>query len=83
MWYNYRLYPEINLDSYFPNITLLIDNHIIKCFCPKGRFGDAKTYWDTKNHIYSLKSEVTIDTKAPHYCRFVQGHTSGSIHDYQ
>jgi hypothetical protein len=60
-WYNHRPRPEIDVDSDFPHVAILIDNHTTACFRPKGRFGDAKTYWDAKNHTYGLKSEVAVD----------------------
>jgi hypothetical protein len=43
----------------------------------------AKIYYDRKNHIYSLKSEVVVSATPPYYCVFVSDHTSGSIHDFE
>jgi hypothetical protein len=63
-------------------VALLIDNHIIQCLRSKDKFTEAKTYFDRKNKIYSLKSEVAVDVVSFHYCR-VQDHEHRSKHDYQ
>ncbi len=50
---------------------------------PKGRFEEAKIYWDEKNAIYALKKECAVLAAKPHYCIFIQKGQVGSKHDYK
>jgi hypothetical protein len=82
-WFTHRAHPTIVEESLYPHVALLIDNLIIQCFRSKDKFTETKTYFDRKNKIYGLKSEVAVDVVSLHYCRFVQSHEHGSKHDYQ
>lgn len=62
--------------------SLVIDGFTAQISPPKMNFNDAKTYWDGKNKIYGLKTEVAVSDTAPHYCLFVSDHVPGSMHDY-
>ena len=66
-----------------PQVALLIDNHTTECHCPKASFEEAKIYWDGKNRIYGLKTEVAVMAHEPHYCVFVGKHAPGSVHDFE
>ena len=67
------------LDSSYPYIGLLVDSTSIEVYRPRGRFEEAKTYFDAKNGIYALKKEVAVSASPPHYALLAQ---VGSIHDY-
>ncbi len=66
----------------FPTVGLLIDVHTTECFRPKARFEESKIYYDGKNHIYGLKTEVAITAARPHFCVTTTPHEPGSVHDY-
>lgn len=82
-WFDSPMRPSPVNDSPFPHCALIIDGHTTACFRPKARFNDAKTYWDGKNKIYGLKTEVAIRATAPHYCVAVSAHEPASKHDYE
>ena len=65
------------------HVALLIDNHTTECFCPKTTFNESKIYYDGKNRIYGLKTEVAFMAHEPHYCVFVGKHMPGSVHDFE
>jgi hypothetical protein len=71
------------VDSPFPHVGIIIDNHTTQCYHPKVSFDEAKIYYDGKNHIYGLKSEVVVSATPPYYCVFVSDHTSSSIHNFE
>lgn len=81
-WWEKRRRPR-SIDSVrFPHIGLVGDSTSIEVFRPKGRFEEAKTYWDGKNEIYGVKKEVMVMAHPPHYALFSQDHEVGSTHDY-
>lgn len=82
-WWSNRARPTVRAASRWPHGALLIDCHTTLCYRPKGRFEDAKTYWDGKNKCYGLKSEVAVSSTPPYHCLFVAPHRPGSVHDYQ
>lgn len=82
-WFGSPLRPTPLHDSPFPHCALIVDGHTTACFRPKARFQDAKTYWDGKNKMYGLKSEVAVRATAPHYCVAVSPHEPASKHDYE
>ena len=51
-------------------------------FYCRGRFEEAKIYFDAKNGIYALKKEIAVSASPPHYALFFQEAQVGSIHDY-
>ena len=59
-----------------------MDVNAIEVFRPKGRFEEAKIYWDAKNKMYSLKFEVAITATPPYYALFVFKGKVGSEHDF-
>ena len=75
--------PEPLVGTRFPEIALLVACHTTQAFRPKAPFEEAKIYWDGKNHIYGLKSEVAVMAHAPHYCVSVADHVVASMHDYE
>jgi hypothetical protein len=81
-WWTNCLRPKPVTTSAFPHVALLIDNHTTQCFRPKTRFAETKIYWDKKNKIYGLKSEVAVSAHEPHYYQFVGSHHAASAHDY-
>jgi len=70
------------LASSYPYIALLVDSTSIEVYHPRGRFEEAKSYFDVKHGIYALKKEVAVSASAPHYALFFQQAQVGSIHDY-
>ena len=57
--------------------------HTTETYRPKAPFEEGKIYYDGKNHIYGLKSEIAVLAKKPHYCLFAARHSVGSQHDYE
>jgi hypothetical protein len=82
-WWTNHPRPKPVTTSAFSHVALLIDNHTTQCFWPKTRFAEAKIYWDGKNKIYGLKSEVAVNAHELHYYQFVGPHHVASAHDYQ
>jgi hypothetical protein len=82
-WLEPRARPQPLLGTNFPHIGVLVDCHTNESFRPKAPFEEAKIYWDGKNKIYGLKSELGIAAHPPHYCLFTAPHTVPSIHDYE
>jgi hypothetical protein len=74
--------PGDDVERRYPAAALLIDCHTTECFRPKGRFGDAKTYYDGKNCIYGVKSELAVTAARPHFFVTSTPHEPGSTHDY-
>lgn len=66
-----------------PHVALIIDNHTSECYRPKASFEEAKIYFDAKNKVYGLKTEVAVSAHEPHFCVFVGSHTPGSVHDFE
>jgi hypothetical protein len=81
-WWKDRIRP-IPLPN-TPNrwIALIVDVNSIQVFRPKGRFEEAKVYWDNKNHMYALKMEVAVSASPPHFAQFVFRGRVGSQHDF-
>lgn len=61
---------------------LLLDCTTVQVFRPRAPFNEAKLYYDSKNHIYSLKKEVAVMVSESHYCLFISKAYVGSVHDY-
>jgi hypothetical protein len=75
--------PKLLVDSPFPHVGIIINNHTTQCYYPKVSFDEVKIYYDRKNHIFCLKSEVAVSVTPPYYCVFVGDHTLGSVHDFK
>eukprot|EP01089_Gocevia_fonbrunei_P020320 TRINITY_DN7546_c0_g1_i4.p1 TRINITY_DN7546_c0_g1~~TRINITY_DN7546_c0_g1_i4.p1 ORF type:complete len:348 (-),score=58.90 TRINITY_DN7546_c0_g1_i4:28-1071(-) len=69
--------------SPYAHIALLGDSTSFQVNRPKGRFEEAKHYWDEKNGIYALKKEVAVLAAPPHFAMFVSQGTVGSDHDFK
>jgi hypothetical protein len=82
-WFDSPLRPLPLRDSPFPHCALIVDSHTTACYRPKARFGEAKIYWDGKNRVYGIKTEVAVRATAPHYCVAVSRHEPASKHDYE
>lgn len=82
-WLEPRQRPRPLSATVYPHIALLVDCHTTECFRPIGPFEEAKIYWDGKNSIYGLKSEVAVMASPPHFCLFVVPRTVPSRHDYE
>jgi hypothetical protein len=54
-WLEQKKRPVPLLTTNYPYIGLLVDSMSIEVFRPKGRFEEAKVYWDAKNCMYALK----------------------------
>jgi len=54
----------------------------MEVFRPRGRFEEAKIYFDGKNKIYAIKKEVAVLAYPPYYGLFFQKGQVGSKHDY-
>jgi hypothetical protein len=63
--------------------VLLVDAHTTPCYHPKAPFDEAKIYFDRKNRIYGLKTEVAMSVQAPHYCTHVSNSVPGSVHNLE
>lgn len=74
--------PDTDLTRDHNYAALLIDSITTECFRPEGRFEEAKHYFDGKNHIYGVKSEVAVTAARPHYYVLSSRHEPGSVHDY-
>lgn len=61
---------------------MCVDTTSQEVYRPKGRFEEAKHYWDAKNHIYALKKQVAVMAHEPHYALFLSPGVVGSQHDY-
>ena len=70
-------------DTPFPHVALLVDVTTTPCFCPRGRFEDEKVYYDAKNKIYGLKTEVAVTAQPPYFCPRVSVAVLGAIHDFE
>jgi len=81
-WWSARQRPEPLTGTVAPEVALLVDSTTIETYHPKGRFTEAKVYFDGKNKIYGVKKEIAVMAKAPHYCLFSQPYYVGSTHDY-
>ena len=66
----------------YPQVALAVDSSSQEVYRPKGRFEEAKSYWDAKNHIYALKKQVAVLACEPHYAMFSHPAVIGSKHDY-
>lgn len=82
-WLQFPVRPVPLSGTIFPYVALLIDNHTTQCNRPRAPFNEAKIYYDGKNRIYGLKTEIAVTASAPHYCVFVGAHTPGSVHDFE
>jgi hypothetical protein len=71
------------LTTNYSFIALLVDSMSVEVYRPKGRFEEAKVYWDGKHSIYALKKEVAILSTEPHYALFFQKICVGSTHEYE
>lgn len=81
-WWEARRRPVPLSHTNFPYVALLADSMTWPCFRPRGRFEDAKTYWDAKNGIYGIKKEIAVMAAPPHYALFASDGFPGSVHDY-
>ena len=54
-----KLRPKPILSNY-PYIALLVDSTSIEVYRPRGRFEEAKIYFDAKNGIYALKKNLLL-----------------------
>ena len=63
------------LDSNYPYIGLLVDSTFIEVYRPRGRFEEAKIYFDAKNGIYALKKKVAVSA-SPYACFIFSKSTS-------
>jgi hypothetical protein len=81
-WWKDRIRPFPLVDTRFNWIGLLVDVNSQEVFKPKGRFEEAKIYWDQKNYIYALKREVSVTAAPPHFALFVSKGRVGSTHDF-
>ena len=70
-------------DTPFLHVALLVDATTTPCFRPRGRFEDAKAYYDAKNKIYSLKTEVAVIAQPPYFCTHVSVVVPGTVHDFE
>jgi hypothetical protein len=70
------------LEGNYPYIGLIGDTTSMEVFRPRGRFEEAKIYWDGKNKIYALKKEVAILPYPPYFALFFQKGRVASMHDY-
>ena len=75
--------PHSDLGRDYNYAGLLVDAITIECFRPEGRFEEAKHYWDGKNHIYGLKTEVAVTASRPHLYVTSSPHEPASFHDYR
>lgn len=80
-WNPERFRPK-PLSGNFPFIGLIVDTTSMEVFRPRGRFEEAKIYFDGKNKIYALKKEVGVLAYPPYYALFFQKGRVGSQHDY-
>jgi DDE superfamily endonuclease len=60
----------------------IVDCFTTECFRPKGRFSEAKIYYDGNHWIYGLKSEISVTTARPHFYLTSSGHSPASTSDY-
>jgi hypothetical protein len=51
-----RLKPLV--DSPFPHVGIIINNHTTQCYHPKVSFDEAKIYYNGKNHIYCYQMRL-------------------------
>jgi hypothetical protein len=82
-WFDSPQRPCPLSDTPFPHVALLVDAHTTPCYCPKAPFDEAKIYFDGKNRIYGLKTEVAVSVQAPHYCMHVSNSVPGSVHNFE
>lgn len=82
-WLSPPARPQALVGTNFPHIGVLLDCHTTEGFRPKAPFLEGKIYYDGKNKIYGLKSELGVDAHPPHYCKFTANHTPASVHDYE
>jgi hypothetical protein len=76
-----RLKPLV--DSPFLHVEIIINNHTTQYYHLKVLFDKAKIYYDRKNHIYGLKSEVVVSATPSYYCIFVGDHTPGFVYNFK
>jgi hypothetical protein len=81
-WLELRRRPVPLHNTDYSYIGLLCDSTSIQVLRPKGKFCDAKSYFDAKNWIYALKKEVAVMAAPPYYCLFIQDAYKGATHDY-
>jgi DDE superfamily endonuclease len=74
--------PASDVNRHYAYAGLLVDATTIECFRPEGRFEEAKHYYDGKNHIYGLKTEVAVTAASPHFYLSSSPHRPASVHDY-
>ena len=82
-WFDSPQRPRPLTDTPFPHVALLVDAHTMPCYRPKAQFDEAKIYFDGKNQIYGLKTEVAVSAQAPYYCTHVSSSVPGSVHDFE
>ena len=82
-WFVTPQRPRPLSDTPFPHVALLVDAHTTPCYRPKASFDEAKIYYDAKNKMYGLKTEVAVSAQAPHYCTHVSSYVPGSVHDFE
>jgi len=82
-WWDRRRRPVRQPNAVSPLVALIVDGHTTPICQPKMPYEDAKVYWDGKNHIYGLKTEIAISARSPHYCLFTCPAVPASKHDYE
>jgi hypothetical protein len=74
--------PHTQSNRHLPYAALIIDATTTQCFRPEGLFEQSKTYYDGKNRIYGLKTEVAVTACAPYLFVRSSPHYPGSVHDF-
>jgi hypothetical protein len=82
-WFFSPSQPKLLVDSPFLNVEIIINNHTTQCYHLKISFDKTKIYYDRKNKIYDLKSEVVVFATPSYYYIFVNDHTFGFVHNFK
>lgn len=82
-WWDNRRRPVRRDNAVSPLVALIVDGHTTPICQPKLPYEDAKAFWDGKNKIYGLKTEIAIAARSPHYCLFTCPAVPASKHDYE
>ena len=81
-WWDDKKRPTPLSTTSFPYIAVCADSNSLEINRPKGRFEEAKNYYDAKNGIYALKKECAVMASPPHFCLFSHRAVCGSTHDF-
>jgi hypothetical protein len=74
--------PHTQLNRHYQYAALIIDVTTTQCYRPEGVFEHSKHYYDGKNRIYGLKTEVAVTACAPHLFVRASPHYPGAVHDF-